>query len=71
MMENTKLRKCLKCREDFESVGIENRLCKSCKSHSGWQNKGKFVYGNLCETGRKMPVESGSTPHRTTLRGTI
>lgn len=30
----TTVRRCLCCRKDFESVGIGNRLCKSCGSQS-------------------------------------
>jgi len=34
---------CLRCREEFQSSGIHNRVCSGCKSSEAWQSGALFA----------------------------
>lgn len=38
--ETPKQRKCLTCREPFESEWTGNRICKRCKASAAWRQGG-------------------------------
>ncbi len=35
-----KVRKCLRCRDEFTSRWLGERVCKRCKTHSFWRESG-------------------------------
>lgn len=41
----TKTRTCLCCGHEFQSEGVGNRVCRTCKTHSEWSSGGDLSMG--------------------------
>lgn len=53
--DKTKIRKCLKCQEDFLSEWSGNRSCKRClRITPNYAIHNRYVDGVLSETGRRI-----------------
>ena len=40
---DAKVRRCLSCRKNFDSEGVGNQLCKTCKASEAWRSGGSLT----------------------------
>lgn len=51
--DERRVRACLKCSEKFESAWFGERICRKCKSGSGWQSSGMDMVSARTGGGRR------------------